>query len=78
MFTTKSKWCGPPMPWCIENETEMVVDPPGWTVVEPTTALGGQQPAIVSTSTLLIVSGLSPTVFASNVAFTVWLNCTLP
>ena len=77
-MTSRSKWCGPPMPAFMENDTEMVVDPPGGTVVEPTTALGGQQPSTVSTSTFSIVSGLSPTFLASNVAFTVWPNCTFP
>lgn len=55
-FTRKS--CKPSMPLCIMNSIESGVLCPGWMVVEPTTALGGQQPCLTSTiGWLTICSG---------------------
>ncbi len=50
------------MPSCMVNSADTVVDWPGFKVVEPTTARGGQQPSTVSTAGLAaIVNGASPT-----------------
>jgi hypothetical protein len=59
------KWtrnsCSPPMPSCIWNLRITDSSPPGWIVVELTTARGGQQPRMSSTSgSPRICSGSSP------------------
>lgn len=42
-------WWGPSMPVCIMYSRTISVVSPGLSVVEPTTALGGQQPSTTST-----------------------------
>jgi len=68
--TFKSNWCGPPMPCGIVKLALMVVRSPGAMVVEPTTGLGGQQPATVTIDTLSMTSGASPTFLTVNSALT--------
>ena len=46
---TRKSW-GPSMPSCIINSRVTAVSSPGWSVVEPTTARGGQQPSTTFTS----------------------------
>ena len=45
---TQNSWY-PPIPACIMNSSVSVVEPPGLMVVCPTTAAGGQQPALRTT-----------------------------
>ena len=45
---TQNSWY-PPIPACIVNPSVRVVEPPGLMVVCPTTAAGGQQPALRTT-----------------------------
>lgn len=46
------KRCGPSIPGCIIMSRRMVVSAPGFSVVEPTTGLGGQQPSRTFIDTL--------------------------
>ena len=46
---TRNSWA-PPMPACIVNASDNVVEPPGLMVVCPTTARGGQHPLRTLTS----------------------------
>jgi len=64
---TQNSWY-PPIPGCIVKASETVVAWPGWMVVGPTTASGGQQPAAALTcGTCDRRSGRSPTLVSVKV-----------
>ena len=67
--TTTKNSCGPPMPACMVKIMLSVVDCPGWMVVEPTTASGGQHPfSALTGETSTIRSGTSPALVRVNTA----------